>query len=62
MNKQHNKQNSKLIINMTTKLKAKLQFRADEVGVSLNSYCVMLLTTVRPKIQTVDFKLNSTGG
>jgi len=50
------KQNSKLIINLPTSLKEKLQFRADEVGVKLNSYCIMILATTRPKFQDVDFK------
>lgn len=48
------KQNSKLIINIPTELKEKLKTLADMMNVSLNSYCLFALSSIRPKFQEID--------
>lgn len=43
------KQNSKLIINLSTELKEKLKRRAEKIGVSLNAYVLFVLAGMKPQ-------------
>jgi len=45
--------NNKLHIPITTEEKVKLQRKADLVGLTLSSYCRLVLLTTNPKMQRI---------
>jgi len=48
------KQNTKLHIGMSTEIKEKLKKRADQCGMTLNQYCLFLLSNAKPKVEFLE--------